>query len=143
MKKIGAGTLESQKRGFLLTIDGILALGILLIVLLLISNQIFQPELPRGVYLKQISLDVLKVLSYNGRINSALNGNTSAVREILEVLPSNVCMQLNLEDSINASTITIAKPGCAGFGNQLQTTYRTVVVGSNRYVARLESWFSN
>ena len=129
--------------GFLLTVDGVIALSILLIILTVITNQIFQPTVPRGAYLKQISLDTIKVLDYDGRIVSAINGNTTSVRSVLETLPVNICMQLNIENSIISSNITVAKPGCGGFGNQLQTIYRTVTVSGTRYLIRLESWFRN
>lgn len=131
-----------MRRGFLLTTDTIIAISTMLIVLAIISNQIFQPAAPRSAYLKQISLDVLKVLDYGGRIDAALAGNTSAAREVLEILPVHVCMQLSIESAGN-STVTIARPGCGGFGNELQTAYRTTTMGSARYIVRLESWYDN
>lgn len=134
--------MNGSKNGFLLATDGIIALGILLIVFAIITNQIFQPAVPRAIYLKQLSLDTLKVLEYDGRIGAALDGNTSAVREVLEFLPVNTCMQLNIESIANGSSvITVARPGCSGFGSQLQTAYRTVVSGGARYIVKMESWF--
>ena len=129
--------------GFLLSIEGLVAIAIFVLVLLIISNQIFQPVIPRGVYLKHVSFDVLKVLAKDGRMTSALGSNSSAVREILEALPRNICMQLNLENAANSTNITIAKPGCTGFGNQIQTSYGTVLYNNKQYIAKLESWFSS
>ncbi len=130
-----------MKKAFLLTVDGVIALSMLLVMLAIIVNQIFQPTVPRGAYLKQISLDTLKVLDYDNRIASAINGNTTSTRSVLEALPINICMQLNIEHSLNSTNITVAKPGCGGFGNQLQTSYRTLTVSGTRYIVRLESWF--
>lgn len=134
----------NKYRGFLLTSEGIIALSIVLIVLGIITNQTFQSTVPRGTYLKQISFDVLKVLDYDGRIGKVIDGNTTAVREILENSQTNICMQLNIESTANSSNIiTIAKPNCNGFKNELQTTYRTTIYNNVEYVSTLQSWYNN
>ena len=132
--------MNKKQRGFFLTIDGLIALTMLLVALILISNQTFQPQTPRGIYLKQVSTDVLTVLQTSGRTETSLSGNTTAVREVFEALPITICMQVNLENTVNGTTITIPRPGCRGYGNQLQTVYRTFVYGNTQYIARLESW---
>ena len=131
-----------MKKGFFLTIDGLIALTMLMVALLLITSQTFQPQTPRGIYLKQVSTDVLTILDINGRIDATLAGNTTGVREVFEALPITICMQLNLENTVNGTTISIPRPGCSGYGNQLQIVYRTFSSGNTQYVARLESWYN-
>ncbi len=131
-------------KGFYLTLDGLFALTILVVVLILISNQLFQPVTPRGMYLKQVSYDLLEVMDKTDRAEHALFlGNTTAVRELLESFPIQVCAQVHFENTVSGSIITITRPTCGGFGTQLQATYRPMSIRGIRYMVKVESWYNS
>jgi len=129
-------------RGFIITFDALLAVSLLFVAALIMYTQTFQPVAPRGVYLKQVTLDVMTVMEKTGRIGIAIDGNSSAVREIMEATGESVCMQLTLKSSNGTSIATISKTGCSDYGKELQVAIQPVFYNGNSYIAKAESWYN-
>ncbi|MBI5133762.1 MAG: hypothetical protein HZA83_03535, partial [Thaumarchaeota archaeon] len=104
-------------------------------------TQTFQPVAPKGVYLKQVTMDAMKVLEKTGRLGAAIGGNSSAVREIMQATGESVCMQLTIKDSNDLAVATIAKPGCTDYGKELQVIVQPLHYSGNNYMVKAESWY--
>ncbi|MBI5046575.1 hypothetical protein HZC07_02485 [Candidatus Micrarchaeota archaeon] len=132
---------QGQKKGFVITLDGTAALLIIFIALLLVYTQNFQLNAPRGIYLKQISLDVLDTLEKSGRIQKAVDLNSSAVREVLEATPESVCMDISINDELGTEIATLPKTNCSSSGRELQVVTKAFIKDGNNYRATAESWY--
>ncbi len=133
---------NKNKRGFLITIDTVVATAILLVALFLIGVERFMPLAPDGIYLKQVSLDVLSIIKNTGRIGYAIGENITAVREVFEITPKSICLRLIISEAIDEdSIITITKTDCSGYEKELQTAYTTVIYEDEIYICKLESWY--
>lgn len=129
-----------MKKGFVITFDAIAALIFLFIAGMIMANQIFYPTTPRGVYLKQISLDVLTVLDKTDRLDSFVDENSTSIREILVATPDSVCMQITIND-LTEDLAVMNKPNCGSYGKELQTAARMFVYNDDVYFAKIESWY--
>ena len=137
-----------MRKAFVLTVEAIIAFGFVLLVLLIIANQAFQPAIPRSAYIKQLSYDMLKVLTYDGRLSSLLDGDTNGVVDALGNLPAHICMQVTLRSqsispSQNATNLTVAKVGCGSIGSQKHVAYGSFIKDGVVYSSEIESWFDD
>jgi hypothetical protein len=128
-------------RAFVITVDALVALSFIIIAIVLISTQTFQPNAPRGIYLKQLTLDVLTVLEENMLFSQALEGNSSAMHNILQHTPDLACMQIEIYDSSGDSIATISKAGCGEYGRELQTAVKPFIHDGGRFTARAKAWY--
>ena len=128
-------------RAFLITVDAIIAIGFFVIAMALISSQTFQPVAPRGVYLKQLTLDTLNVIDETGALEMAMSGNSTPMHTILHNTPELSCMQITVTDRTGEAVATISKVGCGEYGRELQTTARPFLWEGERHLVRAESWY--
>jgi len=130
-----------MSRAFIITFDGLVALMILFIAIYIASGQNFQPVAPKGVYLKQLTLDTLTVLEKSGRIGMAIEGNSSAARQIMEATGESVCMQISIIQSTGTVIANMKKEGCDAFEKELQVAARPFIYGAESYYVKAESWY--
>lgn len=129
-------------RGFVITTDAMFAISLFLIAMVVVSMHSFQPQMARGLYLKQVTLDVLTVSEKAGRLADAADGNSSAVRELMEATPELACMELEITDYAGTPVITTAKSDCGSYGKELQTAYRSFrSEDGSMYVVKVYSWY--
>jgi len=129
-------------RGFAITLDALVAISFFMVAILLIASQGYQPVAPGGVYMKQLSLDVLTVLEKSGGMEQAIIGNTSAVQEMLEATPVSACMGVTIMDAAGDVVITVVKSGCTETaGLDMQAATKPVLHQGSMYLARSQSWF--
>lgn len=133
--------MRDKTRGFIITTDATIAVALLVIAVILLSTEWFRPLAPDGLYLKQVSLDTLEIIKKDGIAAKAINGNSSAVREVFEAMPNAVCMELTIDNARTYERVaTIPRPGCEEYEKALQTIYVPVIYEGNIYVMKLESW---
>ena len=129
-------------KGFAATLDSVVAISFLFFALALIATQTYEPRAPGSVYLKQLTLDTLTVLEKTGRLGSAIDGNTSAIPEILEATPSLSCMSVSILDSTGETFTAFTKIGCNDSqGLDIQSATLPIAHGGEYYIVRSESWF--
>lgn len=128
-------------RGFVITFDAIVALSLFFVAVILISSEGLQPSTPRGVYIKQLTLDVLTVMEKTDRLGILVDGDGSAVRELLQATPELACIQVTVYDSDGNLIGTVTKSGCGPYGRELQSASMPFVHEGKPYLARAESWY--
>jgi hypothetical protein len=129
-------------RGFAITLDAVVAISFFLFAMFIIMSQTYQPRAPGGVYLKQLTLDILTVLEKTGRIGQAIDGNTSSIQEIVEATPKLACMRISVTNITGDIVAGSVKEDCTETaGLDVQTAARPVVYQGNQYVVKSESWF--
>lgn len=133
-----------MRKGALLTIDALMALAFFLTSMLLILSMfpgMRAPLFPEN-HLRSISLDTLAVLSESGRASAlASRLNSSAVREVLEALPAQICMEIEIRNMQNGRTLTaLSRSGCTEAPNGVQTAYRNFRAGTANYLMIAKSW---
>lgn len=128
-------------KGYILTLDSILALGLTLMIILLISNQVFEPRLPRSLYLRQISQDVLTLVEKDRRIDSFVSEiDSSEVREVIQMTEESVCIRLDLLDQ-NGVNKSLIKQGCDGTTDEIQVSLRFHNSGNENYLLKTYAWY--
>lgn len=127
-------------KGYLLTLDAMVALTIFFLALIAGLIYLAQPESPRALYLKQVSQDVLVVASRTPVLDTALGGNSTALRDLLRKAPSNICLQFSIYDSISNQTL-ISDPSCITYSGTLQTTNGYYYSNGKTYHTRMDSWY--
>ncbi|MCI0503678.1 hypothetical protein L0Y65_03115 [Candidatus Micrarchaeota archaeon] len=128
-------------KAFITSLDGLVAVSIMFLMLVLMFSQDFHPTAPRGVYLKQLTLDALSVLEKSGRLGGMASGNSTAVRELLDAAPPSVCMQVILEDTAGSVLSVAQRPECYETDSERQSAATVLAHGGRLYLARLESWY--
>lgn len=134
-------------RGFAITLDGVIALLMIFLSIMLINLVVAQ----FGEYTFQenqlhlISYDVLSVMEKNGYLEGSLT-NTTMVREILENTPNNLCMTLSVyQNGSSTANYSITKSGCSAPEGDMRVARRSFIVNrggtSYFYTAKLESWY--
>jgi hypothetical protein len=134
--------LKKNMRAFLITTDGVIAMLVLLIAVMLIGTEWFRPLAPDGLYLKQVSLDVLSILELKGIIDDAIDGDANKIRELFEATPKSMCFQYTIKNVMNGTDVmTILKIDCDTYEKELQTAYNVVIHNGVIYSGKLESWY--
>jgi hypothetical protein len=128
-------------RGFVITFDAAVAVLFIFVAAAFLFSQSFEPNAPRGVYLKQLTLDALTVMEKTGRLDRAIDGNSTAVLEVMGATPDLACMQITIGDSVGNTVATITKVNCGEVGRELQTAAMPMVHNGNSYMVRAQSWY--
>ena len=128
-------------KGYILTFDSLIALFLAFFMLVLIAGQLFEPHIPRSLYLRQISQDVLAVLEKNDKLTAFVNGvNTSDVRDVLRLTGDSICIRLELLDQIGVNK-SIIKEECVGTSEEIQVSFRFYTQGNNDYMLKSYAWY--
>ena len=128
-------------KAFVITIDALMAISFLFLAVLLLATQTFQPTAPRGIYLKQLTLDVLTVLDKTKGLDYAVEGNTNPMNMILASTPESACMQISIIDYRGEQVAVIGKVGCGEYGRELQTASTPFVHDGRVYTAKADAWY--
>ena len=129
-------------KGFVITLDAVLALLLMLTILLTITSTFSKvsSESWGNVHLRQLSFDTLTILEKSNMLNNAIKSNSSA--EISDFLsretPNNICMVLKIFRGQEANFI-IAKGGCEQ-KSEFQIARRSFVVDKEFYFAEISTW---
>ena len=129
-------------KGFVITLDAVIALSFIVFALVIIESQSYTPTTPGRIYLKQLSLDTVTVLIKTGGIDQALGGNISRMQGVIEATPKLACMNISVLDSVGQIAVNAVKGDCnETAGSDMQTTVSPEVYQGNIYTIRSESWF--
>lgn len=129
-------------KGFAITLDAVAALAFFMLAMVIISAQAYHPKTPGGIYLKQLTLDTMTVLEKTGRVERALDGNTSAMDDVIGALPVLACTRLSIINSSQDVVLSAEKANCSETaGLDMQTAARPLLYRGTMYVMKSESWF--
>jgi hypothetical protein len=129
-------------RGFVITLDTILALSLMLLSLYFVQSMSFNPVMLKGTGLKQISLDAMSVLEKSGRLDSVFFLNGTSAEEVLLATPQQVCMELTVAAENGSVVATISKPGCGEPIAESQVVYGMFRSGGVVFSSTLQSWYN-
>lgn len=128
-------------RGFVITLDAMIAIVFIFMAALILYTQTFYTYAPRGVYLKQITLDALTIIEKTGAIGTAIGGDSSEVREVIRTAPQHVCIQVTINDASGEQVAAILRGGCSEHGKEVQVAVRPVVYEGESYSVIAHSWY--
>ena len=129
-------------RAYVLTLDALFAITMLFLAVILIGTEWFRPLASDGLYLKQVSLDASYLLEKTNRLDMLLDGNISAVREVFELLPRQVCVQLAVKTAgSDAVMANVTRFDCYNRSGELQTTFGLFIYNNVSYKSELQSWY--
>jgi len=106
-----------MRRGFIFTVDALIAFGLAMAVLGLIIPFYDTTSLPNHeeLHVQRYTADLLAVMQKSGQARLAIAGDDSAVVATLAMTGTGKCFVFK---AVNAATstiiITVSKPGCAG-----------------------------
>ncbi len=133
----------TTRRGFLFSLDALLALLVLFIVLSTAYSQL--ATVKRSAWadagLSQTGADTLAVLAKSGRLTAALNGNSSAAYYVIGYVPSGVCAQLRIFNASDNQQMLISKANCGNRTGPVRIARRTFIYNGNPMWASLEAWY--
>lgn len=128
-------------KGFLITLDSAVALLFVLVALIIIASQGINPHLPGNIYLKQLSMDIVKVLEKTGGFDDALLGNSSKVTQVLEATPVSTCFEIQLINSTGTTLQSYTKSECTDKTDaDIQVTTSVTYMQNKYYTIREEAW---
>lgn len=129
-------------KGFVITLDAVVALSFLLFAMLIISSQSYLPRAPGGIYLKQLTLDTITVLEKTGRLERALSGEGQAIQQVIDATPELSCISVSLIDQSGETVVSSIKSGCEdSAGLDVQASTSPARLRGAMYIVRSESWF--
>lgn len=124
----------------LFTVDSLwaltVALGLITVSLYLVST----PKVSYEEHLYKISLDVLTVAEKQGSLRKAVDGDPIGVEKMRSSLPDDICFDLDIFDRNNTPVFNY-NTGCEEPGRS-SLVRRSVVSGSDFYIARLRMWYN-
>lgn len=129
-------------KGFAITLDALIAISFVLLAMMIIAGQSYQPLAASSIYLKQLTMDAITVLEKTGAVDQALLGNTSAMQRLVEASPKLACMSISIRDSKGDVVTAVTKSDCTeSAGLDMEITTRSALYQGGMYVIRAESWF--
>jgi hypothetical protein len=129
-------------KGFSISLDSVIALAFVMLAVIIIATQIYNPRTPDRIYLKELTIDTATVLDKTGAIDSMIDGNLTEARGILEATPTLACMNINVVNATGKLVATASKSGCNLENDlDLQITMTPFIYEYSRYTIKIESWF--
>ncbi len=127
-----------KNKGFLLTFDAFLALMLLGVVMLMVISESYEDNASDSRSMRSFSMDMLASFEKSGLFSRSLD-NATALRLALNSLPPNVCVQLTITDSTNATLADLQNEGC-GNPNGAYVLFRTFYARGELYLAKSRTW---
>ncbi len=133
-------------KGFIISIDAVIALIISFALLVAISGNFAESKFSslNETKLALISEDVLTVLEKSGKFEEAVKENKNKeISKYLNKTTKNLCFELNIYDYDNNSSAlnTTSKKGCKKNALTEISTKRSFFYGEKFYWAELKAWF--
>ena len=139
-----------SSKGFIISLDALVALSVLLSVLMLSSFYLSQAQYTakNGIILKENAIDILSTLEKNGVLEEAVATDKPApIRSFLNKLPDSICADLSIYNStdLNSAVMDVLRPGCQKNFTESATLNGSFIVqeanDANFYIARSTVWF--
>ncbi|MEK6982265.1 MAG: hypothetical protein AABX38_05015 [Candidatus Micrarchaeota archaeon] len=131
-------------KGFVLTIDAIMALLFMLVAIAIIfSYNLSAKQFGKDIYLTEVSFDTLSVLEKQGLFDKLITlGNDSAILDALSLTPVSVCTDLKIIQLQNNSVVSItSETGCGNSTSVYAISRRSFISNSTIYLGELRSWY--
>ncbi|MFH0861519.1 MAG: hypothetical protein V1875_00680 [Candidatus Altiarchaeota archaeon] len=128
-----------MKKGFVLTIDAMLALIAATVFIAVIMYYLNAPRLETEEYLYLAGGDFLAVSDVDGSILTALEGDGSPLADSIAYLPDNICVNITVDDALGGRVFG-AETGC-GAPDRYVVSRRTIVNNTRIYVASARVWY--
>ena len=142
--------IKISGKGFIISLDALVALSILLSVLMLSSFYLGQAQYSaaNSLILKENAADILSTLEKNGALEEAVATDKPApIRSFLNKLPDSICADLSIYGStdLNSAVMDVLRPGCRKNFTDSATLNGSFIVqegsDANFYIARAMVWF--
>jgi hypothetical protein len=125
-------------RGFVLTLDVIIALIIASFLVASIMYLVTQPKINVFDYLYKVALDFLTVAEKDGSLNAAVNGNSSRLNDFIASMPDTLCMNVTIYD--NSSGIVYTNSSDCPAPVTYVMAWRSFMNGTDFYMASGGVW---
>ena len=132
-----------MKKGIAITLDAIMAVLLLLVMMALMGS--FARPNPNQVAplidLRHSEMSALQAMEKTGRLEAALAGNDTAVREVLAATDESECYTMTIvKYSTNSTIITTVKPGCGAASGEMMYAFRSFAAANETYLVRMAGW---
>jgi len=109
--------LDEMARGFIFTLDSLLAFGLALAVLGLVIPFYDTTSFPNHeqLHVQRYTSDLLAVMQKTGQVRQAISGDDSSMMGTLIQTSAGKCFVFKAVNATSSAVvITVAKPGCGG-----------------------------
>ena len=127
-----------MKKGFVLTIDTMLALVVATLFITMIVYFVTTPKLKTQEYLYSVGGDFLAVLEKDGSLVAAVNGHPAGVEYLIGAVPANLCLNITIT---NATDHRVYSGGGCPEAAKYVIAKRTLINGSDFYVVKARVWY--
>ncbi len=129
-------------KGFVITLDAVIALSFFLFAIIIITGQIYQPRSANDIYLKELTLDAMTVMEKTGGIDQAIEGNISSVQEVLQATPDLACIDIAIYNSTGDVVASTVKSGCNYTEDlDMQAAASSERFDQRNFIIKTASWF--
>jgi len=132
-----------MSRGFIFTVDSLIAFGLALAVLGLVIPFYDTTSLPNHeqLHVQRYASDLLAVMQKTGQVRQAIAGDDSPVAGTLAKTGAGKCFVFKaVNATTNAVVITIPKPGCGGKPMTVSSAASSEYYEGDFYRLELMSW---
>lgn len=128
-----------SRRGFILTLDAMLALFIATMMVMVILEMSQEPDIRTEDYLYSFAVDFLTVAEKDESLRDVLRGNSTRLNSMLYGNPDNMCLNVTiLDDDLN---VVFSNQTQCGPAESAVHFKRSFPYGTDFYVAELEVWY--
>lgn len=129
-------------RGVLFSLDIFIALALFTLVLFLVISHEYSDS-SNFNYLRYFSMDMLSSFEKQGLLAESITAPFN-LRVALNALPPNICSQITIINSTNATILAVKKQGCNTSEESEKENfilYRTFYAKDNFYLAKSKTWW--
>lgn len=129
-------------KGFVITIDSIIALIVTISIITLLSSSVFRLDTSAwsDAQVRHISMDSLAILDKSGILSRAVAQNSTAeIVYFMSTESTSLCMKVKVSGT-NGYNLYAEKTGCTDEGSKVFLSRRTFVSGNDFYTAELDAW---
>jgi len=128
-----------KSKGFILTMDVMVALVVAAVLIVMIMYFVSAPKLDTQGYLYSVCDDFLTVAGKDGSLAAAANGDVGQVDGFLYSMPGNLCLNLTISNAggyvVHSNSSVCPSPV------RFVLCKRTIVNYTNGYVTKLGVWY--
>lgn len=138
-------TGTTARRGFIFTLDALLAMGLALAVIGLLVPFSDTTSLPGHdeLHVQRYTADLLMVLQRTGDVRRGLSGNTSALNASLSLTSAGKCFSFRALNMTTSETVfAVNKTGCSTVPATLASAVSNEYYNGQTYRLELLGWVS-
>jgi len=138
-----------KRKGFIISVDGMLALAVTLVLFISAAFYLAQvrSEAVSTISLREFSTDLATVLEKSEIFENAVDtGSVSEIRSLVNKMPDAICLEVKIygSDDLDVADSIVLREGCTAIYEEKTSAKRSFFVGGSNpslYLGEVSAWY--